>query len=193
MTYIHITWLANRLRNAGLDVITHGDWQDRGRPTSTGGFNPVGVLMHHTAGPTATDANGAPSLTTVINGRSDLPGPLCHVLIGWQGACHIIAAGRANHAGEARASGPVPAGDGNDLYVGIEIDYAAPGQHPSQAQRDSAYLAAAAIVTRLGHGANYVRAHRETCIPVGRKIDPSYFVMDTFRSHVSTIIKQKGW
>lgn len=194
MTYVYITWLANRLRNAGLSVVEHDGWKTRGRPASIGSFNPSGVLLHHTAA-RSSSSNPVPSLSTVIRGRSDLPGPLCHVLIGYNGGCHIIAAGRANHAGEARASGPMPAGDGNTLYVGIEIDYHPDYQMMTRAQRNSAVVASAAIVTRLGHGRRYVRAHKETCIPIGRKIDPSNFgwTMDELREHVGTVIVNRGW
>ncbi len=37
------------LRRHGLKVKVVPGWKTRGRPASTGGFNPVGVLCHHTA------------------------------------------------------------------------------------------------------------------------------------------------
>lgn len=187
-----ILWLANRLRNADLQVRVVDGWEDRGRPLSTGTFEPFGVLLHHTAGAKATDDNPHPSLQTVIHGRSDLPGPLCHVLIDWKGVCWVVAAGRANHAGTARASGPMPAGDGNSMYVGIEIDYHPDLQPASAAQRRVTCIAAAAIVTKLGHGRNYVRAHKETSTT--GKIDPSRFMpMDDARAKIGEIIQARGW
>jgi hypothetical protein len=193
----NIVWLADRLRSTtGLDVRTIDGWQDRGRPASTGTFAPRGVLLHHTAPPgvTVTPGNPHPSLNTVIYGRSDLPGPLCHVLVDRNGVCWIIAAGRANHAGEARASGPMPAGDGNSLYVGIEIEYNPEVQSANEIQKSSACIAAASIVSRLGNGRNYVRAHKETCVPVGRKTDPARFMpMDDARARVGSIIQTSGW
>ena len=58
-----------------------------------------------------------------VNGRPDLPGPLAHVVIGYDGVCHVIAAGRANHAGESNGNGPLATGDVNAQLVGAEIDY----------------------------------------------------------------------
>lgn len=186
-TYVRLSWLADALRAEGCTVIEQGDWVNRGRPASTGDFNPYAVLLHHTAGGVnATTSNPAPTLNTVINGRSDLAGPLCHILLDYNGACRLIAGGRANHAGEARVSGPMPAGDGNALYVGIEIDYNATGvdtgQRPSDAQRAAVPRAAAAIVRHCGRDGSYVRAHRETSVT--GKIDPSFFDMDAVRSAV---------
>lgn len=154
------TWLARRLY--GDEFLAVGErpgWRTRGRP---GSFSPYGVLMHHT-GARSSRANPTPSMNTVINGRPDLPGPLCHLLVGYDGVVHIIAAGRTNHAGDAKASGPMPAGDGNAMYIGIEVDYAPQlNQTPSAAQVNAAMEAAAAVITHLGHGQTYVRAHLET-------------------------------
>lgn len=129
-----ILWLADSLRSAGLTVRETNGWETRERPASTGGFAPEGVLLHHTAA-YATADNPHPSLNTVIEGRGGadpLPGPLCHVLIDRNSVCWVIAAGRANHAGAAVASGPMPAGDGNEMYVGIEVEYAATNHSPTQ-------------------------------------------------------------
>lgn len=188
-----IEWLANRLRGDGyLTVRETTGWKSRGRP---GSFAPQGVLIHHTAFH-ATQANPAPALSTVINGRGEpdpLPGPLCHVLIDRLGVCHVIASGRANHAGEARASGPMPAGDGNTMYVGIEIDYAPQepyNQSPSTDQWVAAINAAAAIVSRLGHGSNYVRYHKETSVT--GKWDPGNFTPGgEWRNHVQAVIDNR--
>lgn len=179
-----ITWLASVLREANLTVIEVDGWRNRARP---GTFAPQGVLVHHTGSPVrATDANPAPSKQTVINGRSDLAGPLCHVLVDWRGRCHVIAAGRANHAGEARASGPMPAGDGNALYVGIEVDYSAfavdPPQYRSNVQQMSTVVATAAILKRLGSGFRKARAHKETSVT--GKTDPWPWDMEAFRTGV---------
>lgn len=174
-----ITWLANRLRaDGGLKVVEHSGWRTRARP---GSFNPGGVLLHHT-GATASNANPAPSLRTVINGRSDLPGPLCHVLVDYKGVCHVIAAGRANHAGQAKASGPVPGGDGNALYVGIEIDYSG-YQNPSNVQYANVVNVAAAVLSKFGKSARWSRCHLETSVT--GKWDPGHtWTPDQWRSMV---------
>ena len=102
-----LVWLADVLRAAGLAVVETSGWKER----TASGVQPaaaVGVLEHHTATP-ASYENPAPSVQLCIDGRSDLEGPLCHAVVGFDGVVHVIAAGRANHAGEAKASGPNPA------------------------------------------------------------------------------------
>lgn len=180
---VELTWLADALGEAGLTVEPVPGWAERGRPW---GFDPVGVLMHHTAF-RATTADPHPALETVVEGRTDLRGPLCHILIDRDAVCHVIAAGRSNHAGEARESGPVPGGDGNVTYVGIEIDYAPQepyGQRPTAQQGEAAVRAAAVILARLGTGADHVRYHAETS--TSGKWDPGNTVdADEFRRRVA--------
>lgn len=108
------------LRAAGLEVVVITGWLARGRP---GSFAPVGVLNHHT-GASARGWTRVKELAYAkwmfLTGRSDLPAPLCQIALGRSGVVYVGAAGRANHAGTARASGSVAAGDGNTLYYGIE-------------------------------------------------------------------------
>jgi hypothetical protein len=101
--------------------------------------------------------------------------------------------GGRRRTGEPRGRGPgQPAGDGNSLYVGIEIDYNPGLQAASSAQIRSAQIAAAAIVSRLGHGRKYVRAHKGTSTT--GKIDPSRFrSMDAVRDRVGEIIRANDW
>lgn len=108
------------LRRAGLKVVEIQGWEYRGRP---GLFAPVGPLNHHTGASAALwtmDEELDYAQWMFLKGRSDLPAPLCQIALGRSGTIYIGAAGRANHAGAARASGSVSAGDGNNLYVGIE-------------------------------------------------------------------------
>jgi N-acetylmuramoyl-L-alanine amidase len=187
---VQLTWLADELRSAGLRVQGDEGWLERGRPWA---FDPVGVLMHHTAF-RATGADPQPALATVRDGRPGLRGPLCHVLVARDGTCHVIYAGRANHAGEARPSGPVEGGDGNASYVGIEIDYAPQqpfSQRPTAAQLDASVVAAAAIVARLGNGADHVRYHSETSL--AGKWDPgSTLDADAFRARVAAELDRRA-
>src|SRR5688572_18773747 len=108
------------LRDAGLTVVEVDGWRTRG---VDGPFNPVGVLNHHTG------ANGlgwaAAKIQSYLRflfniGRPDLTAPLCQICLWPDGTVYIGAAGRANHAGTAKARGTVAAGNGNTLYVGIE-------------------------------------------------------------------------
>lgn len=190
---VTLDWLLTRLRDeAGLATEEVPGWESSGRPR--GGFAPGGVLIHHT-GFRATSADPHPALETVVQGRSDLPGPLCHVLVDRQAVCHVITAGRANHAGEAKASGPMPGGDGNTDYVGIEIEYAPQepyGQQPTAEQGLAAVTAAAAIVSRLGNGADHVRYHLETS--TAGKWDPGNTVDgDEFRRRVAEVLDTASW
>ena len=86
--------LKRRLELAGLTVTEVDGWQTRGKED----FNPTGSVHHHTGGA----LNGVqPSLGVVINGRSDLAGPLCNVHGPREESLRVnlVAAGRANHAG----------------------------------------------------------------------------------------------
>ncbi|HEY7031573.1 MAG TPA: N-acetylmuramoyl-L-alanine amidase [Thermomicrobiales bacterium] len=160
MAYVWLTWLADALRAEGCKVVEESGWKNRGRPSSTGAFNPYGVLWHHT-GTKASTSNPAPTLRTVINGRADLPGPLCQVLIDYNGVCHVVAAGRANHAGQCGGFPPFPAGDGNAQMIGFEIDY--DGTQPmSDAQRDAATRASAACLKKWHRDDEYACRHQET-------------------------------
>lgn len=181
MTYVWVKWLADALRAEGCRVSEQSGWTTRGRPSSTGSFNPSGVLWHHTA-THSSSSDPHPTLHMCINGRPDLSGPLCHALIGYDGVAYVIAAGRANHAGQARASGPMPSGDGNALYIGFEIDYDG-SQKMSTAQYDCSIRAAAAVCRRFGRSSSYARGHKETSTT--GKWDPGGYSLDGMRSDVA--------
>ncbi len=121
-----------------------------------------------------------------IEGRPDLDGPLCHGLIGFDGTVHLISAGRANHAGEAKMSGPNPSGDGNVLYVGFEWDYQGVEQAPSTEQYDAAVRATEAVLNHLDRPADAARGHLETSVT--GKIDPGNVDLDGFRADVAKIV-----
>ncbi|MEV4545148.1 N-acetylmuramoyl-L-alanine amidase [Micromonospora echinaurantiaca] len=174
-----IPWLVDVLRSAGVQVVVEGDWLNRMRP---GSFNPIGVLWHHTAA-TSSASNPHPALNICINGRSDLPGPLCQALVDYHGVFHVISAGRCNHAGTARASGPIPAGDGNTMLIGWEIDYNGVSQEMTAAQYNASVAATAAVLKQLGKDSSYARGHRETSTT--GKIDPSFIDLNVMRSDVA--------
>lgn len=162
MTYVWLPWLADVLRAEGCKVKEYDDWKSRGRPSSSGQFNPYGVDLHHT-GTKTSYSNPNPTLSTCVHGRSDLPGPLCQVLIGYDGVCHVIAAGRANHAGEHSGAGPFPSGDGNAMMVGFEVDYSG-SQAVSPEQADAAIRATAAVLRKFGRSEAYCQGHKETSV-----------------------------
>ncbi|MEU9506453.1 N-acetylmuramoyl-L-alanine amidase [Micromonospora sp. NPDC048170] len=174
-----IPWLADVLRAAGVAVVEEGNWRARG---VSGAFDPIGVLWHHTAA-TSSPSRPAPALGVCINGRSDLPGPLCHALVDYHGVFHLISANRANHAGNSRGSGPIPAGSGNTMLIGWEIDYNGVNQSMTGAQYAASVTATAAVLRRLGRDASYARGHRETSTT--GKIDPSFIDLDAMRRDVA--------
>lgn len=174
------------LRKHGLKVRQTSGWQSRGRPPSTGDFNPVGVLCHHTATSKATPVSAV--LRLLINGRPDLPGPLCQFGLDRDGTVWIVAAGRANHAGVAKSHGSVAAGDGNELYYGIEAFNDGRGEKWPKAQMEAYVLLAAVLQYEFTkNSARAVSGHKETSVT--GKVDPT-FNMDTFRYQVSTKLKQ---
>lgn len=169
------------LRQHGLKVVVvPGAWK-RGRPASTGGFGPAGVLCHHTA--TAIAALIAAVIRLLVGGRSDLPGPLCHFGLGRDGVVYFVAAGRANHAGVAKSAGTMAGGDGNELYIGIEAFNNGLGEPWPRAQYDAYVLLCAILCLYVtGNSANTVQGHKETSVT--GKVDPT-FNMDEFRAKVA--------
>lgn len=178
--------LPTLLRAAGLTVVEVPGWQTRGRPASTGDFNPVGVLCHHTAtGPDWTDAR---VVDLLVKGRAGLPGPLSQLGLARDGTVHVIAAGRCNHAGRARASGTVASGDGNALYIGVEAFNDGIGEPWPAAQYDAYVRLCAALCVRVtGNSVNTVRAHKETSTT--GKVDP-LFDMGAFRTRVAQAMRE---
>lgn len=173
-----LTDLADVLRAEGLTVVELDGWQERGRPASVGDFDPQGNLWHHTGGASGGQAYAE---WMALTGRADLPAPLCQVAIDRDGTCYVSAAGRSNHAGTARASGPMPAGDGNELYVGFEcMNTGTEGW--SAAQYDAMVAAGAATSRAYGWTAAHNRAHKETS--TSGKWDPGALDMDKFRRDI---------
>lgn len=110
---MYLTNLAKAARRSGLIVVEVPGWQTRGRPASSGPFNPTGVGMHHTG-------STSDSTSILINGRSDLPGPLCQLGLTHDCKVQVIAAGRANHGGVTDGEGWTYQGDANSQILGIE-------------------------------------------------------------------------
>ncbi len=167
----------------GLDVVAEKGWEDRGRA----GFTPDGIMVHHTAGPKTGDA---PCLSICINGRPDLSGPLCHILLARSGKVHLISANIANHAGKGaqevltmvRNDEPVTKNakdcryadttGGNQFFYGIEVENAGVASNPYPAAQIEALARICAIICNAhGWTANRVIHHRQW---TSRKIDMSW-------------------
>ena len=147
---MHDTDIAHRLRTAGLAVVECDGWQTRGSSS----FDPRGSVDHHTAG---ASTGNAPSLNLCIHGRSDLAGPLCNVLQARDNTMYVVAAGRANHAGEGGWRGL----SGNSSVYGIERENVGTSAEPWRPdQTDHAARAHAALI-RGRAGADTVCRHAE--------------------------------
>ncbi len=156
--------LIAHLRAAGLTVIVISGWLDRERP---GSFNPVGILNHHTG----ASASGwtlikelAYAKWMFLVGRPDLPAPLCQIALGRSGTVYIGAAGRANHAGVAKRSGSVAAGDGNALYYGIEWMLSGTEAIPADMMESGVTLNAVISEKTTGNSVNTISAHYQTSV-----------------------------
>ena len=105
---------------SSLDPTGASGWQTRGRPMSTGDFEPMGVLCHHTASPAGTSPQA--DLNVILAGNSGAPGPISQVLIGRDAVVQLVAAGRANHGGSGMRPGlDSSCTDMNARLVGLEV------------------------------------------------------------------------
>ncbi|MGW1151963.1 peptidoglycan recognition protein family protein [Streptomyces rubiginosohelvolus] len=162
--------LLKALRGEGLHVVEVDGWRTRNR-NHKGPWGPAhGVMIHHTV-TTGTDA----TVRLCRNGHSTLPGPLCHGVIAKDGTVHLIANGRANHAGlgdddvlrAVIAEKPLPPDneantDGNRHFYGFECVNLGDGRDPWPAEQVEAIARAAAAICRAhGWGAESVIGHSE--------------------------------
>jgi N-acetyl-anhydromuramyl-L-alanine amidase AmpD len=174
-----LLWLPSVLKNAGLKVALQSGWEDRGHGDVR---EIVGVICHHTAGPRNLNM---PSLKTLIEGRSDLPGPLSQLGLGRDGTFYVIAAGRCNHAGKGIWQKFV---NGNSNFIGIEAENSGRFDDPwPEVQMDAYRRGVAAILKHIGRSAEFCAGHKEYALPKGRKPDTS-FDMVSFRNSVAAIL-----
>jgi hypothetical protein len=162
------TDLPDALRDQGVEPVLVAGYLTRGVPFAE---VPRISLEHWTAGP----ATGrAPSLQTVTNGRSDLPGPLCAVLQERTGGpgldrAYVVATGVANHAGEGVWAGIT---SGNRRGLGNEVEWSGPGEDfPGNRYETSVRILAAFQSLHPTPAGLWVCNHREYALPRGRKID----------------------
>lgn len=167
----------------------------RGRP---GGVAPVGITKHHTGGGSAS-ASYLYFLAVTGRPAEGIPGPLCNDATDMGGTVHILAVGRANHAGKGSAAtrdkvisedypgytGEIRPGpdaiNGNAIYYGDEIIYSGT-RPPTAAQYRASVLSAAARCDAHDWTALSVIGHREH---TGRKNDPKLLEgMAQFRKDV---------
>ena len=183
-------WLADVLREAGIYVVEYPGWKTRGRPRSVGPFTPRGVIWHHDASPKGP----SPSLARFIaeQGRPSegIPAPLSQIWVcaGCRGlhpvgTWHLLAAGRANHAGIGSGWGPIRKDMGTTLTLGIETDNTT-GEKTPAAMYESLVVGTAAVLRHLrSDPEKWLCGHKEYA--AGRKIDPDDIDMDQARFDVA--------
>ncbi|MFD3324146.1 N-acetylmuramoyl-L-alanine amidase [Streptomyces sp. NPDC058701] len=183
------------LRAEGLTVVEVGAWRTHNR-NHKGPWGPVhGVMIHHTV-----TRGTARTVALCRDGRSDLPGPLCHGVIAKDGRVHLVGYGRANHAGsgdsdvlaaviaEKRLPPDHEANtDGNRHFYGFECENLGDGEDPwPAAQLDAISRTAAAICRFHGWTARSVIGHLEW---QPGKVDPRGFTMSAMRTRVAERLK----
>jgi len=187
MTYRWLTDLDAALSRAGIpftevpassaDPTGASSWRERGRPASTGQWNPAGVLCHHTASPAGTSDQA--ELNVILRGNAEAPGPISQLFIGRSATVYLVAAGRANHGGKGRRPGIDTGGcaDMNAALLGIEAANAGDGREAwPDAQTDIYGRVVAALCSHYGWPFHEVYLHATTGPPNGgcnSKIDPA--------------------
>lgn len=174
--------LADHLRAWGLDVVEVEGWKTRGKPFPAA---PRVVVAHHTATKRSATKD-YPSLAVVRDGRSDLPGPLSQLGIGYSGKVYVIASGVSNHAGKGAWQG---ISVGNSKSVGIEAESPGDGTW-TDAQRKTYPLLCAALCDLLGSPASLVCGHKESALPQGRKVDPAGIHLGQLRSQTAALLRR---
>lgn len=172
--------IADRLRAEGLRVVEVAGWQTRGDDS----FSPRGSVNHHTAG----SPNGsAPSLDGIINGfAGSAPGPLANAMQSREPSgddlFYVVAAGRANHAGEGGWQGL----SGNASVWGLEIEHT--GTAPLLEHRQELAARFHAALARGRYGEASVCQHYEWA--PDRKIDAATGVDgNAFRARVADVLR----
>ncbi len=176
-----LAWMPPVLLHAGLKVAEVPGWQGHGRAEMGDVF---GVMIHHTAGPAK---GNMPSLHTLVNGRSGLNGPLANLGLGRDGTWYVVAAGRANHAGEGLWQGIRNTGNGR--FIGIECENPGTKDHMPwpDVQTQALLQGVAALLKYLGLPASRCIGHKEYA--PSRKIDP-LLKMDPFRAELALRLQQ---
>ncbi|MFB7554422.1 N-acetylmuramoyl-L-alanine amidase [Streptomyces brevispora] len=188
------TFLA-ALKNEGLTVVQVGDWRTHNR-SHKGSWGPVnGVMIHHTA-TKGTDA----TVRICRDGRTGLPGPLCHGVITKDGRVHLVGHGRTNHAGlgdgdvlrAVIAEKGLPPDneadtDGNQYFYGFECENLGDGEDPwPDVQLEAIAKAAAAVCRHHGWTSRSVIGHLEW---QPGKVDPRGFTMASMRARIHDCLK----
>jgi hypothetical protein len=176
-----LLWLPGVLRAAGLTVQEIVGWQGRGHP-GDGPFEPRAVMFHHDASRPGDSPGALAWLVSGFQSSSDANYD-AQCWVDRYGTWHIVAAGRAQHAGAGSGFGSIPAEQGNRYSFGVETDHTT-GEAWPPAQYAAVRTGMAAICKHQGwNPATAVVGHKEYA--PGRKDDPDPVDMDLFRREVA--------
>jgi N-acetylmuramoyl-L-alanine amidase len=162
----------------GWDETGHGDFADI-----------RGVVVHHTG-------NSRETAQSIYQGRPDLEGPLSNLHIAPDGTVTLVAVGVCWHAG--RGSYPwLPTDNANQHMIGIECAWPTirpdGSFNPAERWPDAQIIAmrdvCAALVKRLGFGADRVIGHKEWAGSAQGKWDPGNIDMRWFRGEVTKALR----
>jgi N-acetyl-anhydromuramyl-L-alanine amidase AmpD len=180
-----VPWLAQVLRDAGLQVVEHTNWKVRARP---GIWRPEYGVIHATAAPARQ-----PDITQVRlvrDGHSQLSGPIANACIDRAGTWHILSGGKCNST-QTGWAGPWK-GHGNSGALSTEAcnnngRTGEPFETWPAHQYQSYVTGWAAWCRRLGWGPARLVGHKEH--NPGNKTDPT-FDMGRFRADVGRLLGQ---
>lgn len=167
-----LLWVPGVLRAAGLTVIEHDGWRTR----SNGSLAADYWVWHHDASAKG-DSPGVPSY--MIGNYANAGAQLW---VDRQGRWHIIAAGRAAHAGKV-----LPGKPGNSNSIGIETDHTT-GEDWPPALLNSLRRGTAAMMKYRGKNENHLEFHKTICNPPGRKVDPDGLDLGHERAQIRSLL-----
>lgn len=199
------------LKAEGLHVVERDGWRTHNR-NHKGEWGPVnGVMLHHTA-----SSGELASVELCEDGYAELPGPLCHAVIGKSGTVYLVGNGRANHAGtgdpnvfqaviDERYTLSPPAThyhegmsggvDGNAHFYGAEcVNKGEDGDPWPDVQVEAMVRWSAAICRFHGWSAKSTIAHREWSDWKPDPAGPGMPSMPTMRERIQARLAQPaGW
>lgn len=182
-------WLADVLKaqEPKLKVRELPDWQQYGHGDMRSLW---GVMVHHTG-------NARETAESIRRGRPDLQGPLSQLHISQDGTVSVVAGGVCWHAGMGSYPG-IPTDLANWHVIGIECAWPrdtsiTPATQTRERWPDAQIIAmrdtVAAILSKLGVGANRVIGHKEWAGKAQGKWDPGHLDMHWFRAEVAKAMK----
>lgn len=182
-------WLADVLKaqQPALKVRELPNWKQYGH----GDMRAIThVMVHHTG-------NARETAESIQRGRPDLPGPLSQLHIAPDGTVSVVAAGVCWHAGMGSYAG-IPTDLANYHTLGIECAWPmdtsiTPATQTRERWPDPQIVAmrdtVAAILGKLGYGADRVIAHKEWAGRSQGKWDPGNLDMNWFRAEVAKSLR----